>query len=232
MSLLTIVQEAAGALNLPIPTSLVGNTAASETQWLTLAKREGNELARRHDWQNLVVQQTWTSAAAEAQPDAMGTDFDRPMPDVEIWNRTSNLKYIGPVSSMEWGRLHSGVSGGVIGWWRLIGNEVNIFPAPSAGQTLAWEYMSKNWCSTAGGLGQSTWMADTDVALIPESLLSLGITWRWLKAKGMDYAEDMATYEREVERATSRDRAIRVISVGKSRDTDYPARPYWSGTIG
>src|SRR5882672_2469038 len=232
MSLISIVQEAAGSLSLPVPTTIVGNANASEVLWLNLAKREGNELARRHDWQNLVVQKTWTSTATEAQSSAMGSDFDRPMPDPEIWNRTSNLRYIGPVASNEWERLRSGVSGGVIGWWRLIGGAVNIFPAPTAGQTLAWEYMSKNWCQSSGGTGQSTWAADTDTGVIPERLLSLGLTWRWLRSKGMDYAEDMATYEREMERATSRDRAIRVMSVGASRPDDYPAQPYWSGTIG
>ena len=45
--------------------------------------------------------------------------------------------------------------------------------------------------------------------------MALGLTWRWLRSKGMDYAEDMSTYEREVERAASRDRGLRPLVVGK-----------------
>lgn len=232
MSLLSIVQEAAGALSLPAPVSVVGNSDGSAMQWLNLAKREGNELSKRHDWQNLIVQKTWTSTATQAQSLAIGSDFDRLVPDAEVWNRTSNLKYLGPVSSIEWMRLQSGISGGVAGWWRLIGNVLNIYPAPTAGQTMAWEYLSKNWCQSSGTVGQATWAADSDTGLIPEFLMSLGLTWRWLRAKGMDYAEDMATYEREVEKSSSRDRGMRVMSVGKSRAMDYPPQPYWSGTIG
>ena len=87
MSLLTIVQEAAGALSLPVPTSVAAASDTSSVLWFNLAKREGNELSRRHDWQNLVVQKTWTSTATAAQSTAMGSDFDRPMPDTEIWNQ-------------------------------------------------------------------------------------------------------------------------------------------------
>jgi hypothetical protein len=231
MTLLTIVQEAAGALSLPVPTAIVGASDASAILWFNLAKREGKELSRRHDWQNLVVEKTWTSTATVTQADAIGSDFDHPVPDVEIWNRTSNLRYIGPVSSIEWGRLQTGVAGGIIGWWRIIGNVLNIFPAPTAGQTIAWEYISRNWCQSAAAVRQSTWVADTDTSLISEDLMSLGLTWRWLRAKGMDYAEEMATYERDLERTTARSRALRVMSVGKTSDDDEPPQPYWSGTV-
>ena len=90
----------------------------------------------------------------------------------------------------------------------------------------------RRWCSSSGGTGQSTWAADSDTANIPERLISLDITWRWLRSKGMDYAEDMSTFEREFERACSRDRALRIMTVGKSDRTQYPPQPYWAGTIG
>ena len=190
-------------------------------QWLALARREGRELARRHDWQRLVVPYTFTTVALEAQA-ALPADYDHFVPDVEIWNRSSNTRYCGPVFSNEWMQLRSGFSSGAHGWWRLIGNVLHLYPAPTAGQTIALEYVSKNWCASGAGVTQSTWLANADVGLISEELMSLGITWRWLQAKGMDYAEHMATYERELERMASRDRGLRVMTIGKTVESEWP----------
>jgi hypothetical protein len=229
MSLLTLVQEVAGSLNLPQPASVVGNTDPDAILFLNLAKREGRELFRRHDWQKLIVEHTQTSLATVAQT-ALPTAFDHFTPDVEIWNRSTDVRYLGPVSSSEWMRLNSGISGGVSGWWRLIGGALNIYPAPTAGQTIAFEYISKNWCQSSALVGQSTWAADADTGIISEELMALGVTWRWLRAKGMDYAEEMATYERELEKAAARDRGIRIMAIGRSSDDSLPS-PTWNGTI-
>jgi hypothetical protein len=229
MSLLTMIQEVAGSLNLPQPASVVGNTDPDAILFLNLAKREGRELFRRHDWQKLIVEHTQTTVATVAQT-ALPTAFDHLPPDVEIWNRTNNVKYRGPVASNSWMQLNTGISGGVAGWWRLIGGALNIYPAPTAGETIAFEYISKNWCQSSGGTGQATWAADSDTGILSEELMALGLTWRWLRAKGMDYAEEMATYEREVEKAAGRDRGLRAYVVGRSREDD-PPQPFWSGVV-
>ena len=41
------------------------------------------------------------------------------------------------------------------------GNPMDILinPAPSAGHTFAYEYMSKNWCESSGGTDQAAWAA-------------------------------------------------------------------------
>ena len=226
MSLLTIVQGAAEALSLPAPSSVVGNNEAAI--FLRLAKREGRELARRHDWQNLIVNHTWTTTATQAQADALPSDYDHLVPDVEIWNRSSNSLLVGPAPSNVWMRIQSGISGGVTGWWRIVGNVLQVYPAPEAGLTFALDYVSKNFCASSALVAQSDWAADADVGKVPEHLVELGIVWRWLRSKGMDYAEDLATYEREVEKAASRDRGIAAHIV--SMRSSLP-EPFWPGTV-
>jgi hypothetical protein len=224
MSLLSLIREAATSISQPPPVSIVtNNTSAAALLWLTLARREGRELARRHDWQALVVRHSFAAVAAEAQPDALPAGYDHLVPDAEIWNRTSNVRYIGPAASNEWMQLHSGITGGPTAWWRIIGGQLNIYPAPTAGNTIELEYVSRNWCTSAAAVEQNTWLADSDLGRISEELMALGVTWRWLKSKGMDYAEDMATYDREVERACSRDRGIRPMAVGTSCSDFVPA---------
>lgn len=191
---------------------MFGSTDANVAILLRLLRQEGDELARRHDWQALVVQQTFVSVAAEAQPAALPSDYDRLMPDARLWDRTSNFIVSGPTGSRAWLQIHGAGYGGVTGWWRLISGVLNIYPAPAAGRTYALEYVSRNWAASSGGTAKSTFEADTDVGRIPERLMTLGLIWRWRHAKGLDYAEDMRTYEREMERASARDRGLAIIT--------------------
>jgi hypothetical protein len=236
MSLLSLIADVCTdpGVGIAQPTTVINNANPNIVAVLNLANKEGAELASRHDWQNLIQQHTFTSVAAEAQPDALPGDaetepYDRFVYGAEIWNRTANQKYAGPVSGRDWQILKQGVSGGVTGWWRIFGNQLNIFPAPTAGQTLALEYVTKNWCESADGVGRKKWAADDDVGRVPERLMTLGIIWRWRRAQGFDYAEELATYEREVERASSRDRGIGVIKPGTSQD--FPPGPGWDQHI-
>lgn len=230
MSLISIIQGSAASVNVPQPSAVAAAIDANAVQWLVLAKRELRELARRHDWQNLIVQHTWVTAATVDQPLALPSDYDRLVPDVEIWDRTSNTMLSGPTPSWMWQRLQSsGTTGGTTGSWRIIGNVLNIYPAPTAGRTYALEYVSTKACQSSGATAQVTWLADDDTARVPEHLVELGVTWRWLRAKSLDYAEEMSTYEREIERATARDRGLRIMVVSNNR-TDLPDTS-WPGVI-
>lgn len=55
------------------------------------------------------------------------------------------------------------------------------------------------------GLGQSDWVADTDLGILDEDLMELGIIWRLLARSGLAYAEEKDEYEREVDKAVARD---------------------------
>jgi hypothetical protein len=235
MSLLTIISDpeegAAVLCGLPSPSAVVGTTDPNVPTLLRLANQEGRELARRHDWQALMVDYTVASLGAELQT-ALPTDFERLLPNIEIWNRTLGLKYDGPTDPRKWGQIKGlGLTTGQPGWWRLLGNALYITPAPTAGQTLAFPYISKNWAASSGGTPQAKFAADGDVARIPERLITLGIIWRYKSSKGFDYAEAMSTYEREVERACSRDRGTAPVILSKPRRDDGLVDATWHGVI-
>lgn len=233
MTLLTVISDpeygAAVLCGLPNPTTVVGSNDPNAPTLLRLANQEGRTLARRHDWQGLITSYTVPTLAAQLQT-ALPTDFDHFVPYVELWNRSINQKYKGPTDALNWNRLQSmAITSGQPGWWRMIGNAIYLYPAPTAGQTIAFDYISKKWAQSAGAVNQTAFLADSDIARIPEHLITLGIIWRYASSKGFDYAEDMATYEREVELACSRDRGTQVISVSKSvGEMQFPT---WPGTI-
>lgn len=228
LQIITDPSEGAAVLcGLPNPTTIIGSTEPNVPLLLRLANQEGKALARRHDWQALLTDYTVSSLGAELQT-ALPSDFDRFTGDAEIWNRSTNQKYSFPTDAKTWGRIKGlGVTSGSPGWARLLGGALYITPAPTAAQTLAFPYQSKNWIS-----GKEAFTVDTDVPLLPARLITLGIIWRWRSSKGFDYAEAMSTYEREVELATSRDRGIKVLRPGAPRFDPVMASEWsWPGTI-
>jgi hypothetical protein len=233
MSLRTIISDpefgAAALCGLAAPTSIVGSSDTSAILWLALANEEGRELARRHDWQAITVDYTVATLGAELQTD-LPSDFERLLPYPELWNRSTSQMYSGPTSARAWGQIKgTGISTGTPGWWRLLGNALYITPAPTAGQTLAFPYVSNAWVQPESGSNKDHFTLDTDTALLPERLITLGIIWRFKKNKGLDYAEEMGTYEREVERAASRDRGLGAIS--PPVNNRFPIDRTWPGTV-
>lgn len=232
MTLLTIVQEASVILGLQQPSVAATATDLATKKLVRFANQGGRELAKYHDWQTLIVEQAFTSLATEEQTNALpSTDYGRMVYNPEIWDRTSNLRLAGPTPQRYWALLKSGIStGGVTGYWRIIGNQLRILPVMTAGHTLGFEYISKRWAQSSGGTRQETFLADTDTALVPEELITLEIIWRWRQSRGFgSYAEDLSTCEREKEKAAAADRGTGRIRT-ESNDTS-PQMPTWNGTI-
>lgn len=233
MSLLSICQDAASQLGLRQPSTIVGSADLTAQILYRFANQAGKELARYHNWQALIVEVTETTVAQVEQTDVLDPDdYDRLAYNAEIWNRTDNLRYTGPASQRVWQQLQSGNAAGIVGYWRIIGGQLNIYPAPTAGKTLAFEYISKRWARSSGGTPQSKFMADTDTTVLDEDLITLEIVWRFRHSRGFaQYAEDLATCEREKEKAAARDRGTGRIRPDETRETDWPPTPSWSGMI-
>lgn len=202
MALLGMVQAVARRVGITVPTSVVGNADYQVAQLLELANEEGTELAARTAWPELIREKTFTITLAASQGAINGTvvtdsDFDYIMPDT-FWNRTTSMPILGPVDSLNWQTLQAFPVTGPYQQWRLQGKNLYLDPVPTSADTAAFEYKSKFWCESSGGTGQSAWAADTDVGRLDEELMKLGLRWRWLKLKGLEYSEDFNTYERRV----------------------------------
>lgn len=205
MSLLTLMNEAQAMLNLPVTSTIYTNTGEAQKQLLRIANQEGRALARSHPWQVLVTERTFTTVATEQQtgetlPADLGWIIDE-----TLYNRTTTERVYGPLSSSQYQQQKA--LGTSLTWfqYRLRANSFYFLPAPTAGQTVAYEYVSKYWCESSGGTDQEKWAADTDVGRLDEYLMTLGIVWRWNKSKGHAYEEDYNEYERQKLLAIARD---------------------------
>jgi len=111
------------------------------------------------------------------------------------WDRGYRWQIMGPLNAQEWQVLKSGLSPtGPRRRFRIMENEFYIDPIPFDNSTLVFEYYSTAFCYSSAGVAQTAWTADTDTPAINDELFILGIKWRFLRAKGFDYAEEYKNY--------------------------------------
>lgn len=208
MTALSIIQAASTRLGLTAPSAVFSSTDAQIIQLRNIMNSEGKLLARRASWTKLTKEKTFTTVAAAAQTSSVASDFNFYVNDT-MWNRTTDRQIMGPVSAAQWQAFQAvGLLASPDAYFRFRGTGTDsllIYPTPTAGQTAAYEYCSDQWCESAAGTDQSAFAVDTDVGILDEELITLGVVWRFLQAKGFDYAEPFRTYEMEVLKAIGRD---------------------------
>ena len=197
MTLLVIIQDVCNAVGIEQPSSVIGNTEQNITQLLQLANLEGKLLADSYDWQSLEVQGSITTLAQEDQGaiDTLAPGFKKLIPDT-MWDQDIIYPVQGSLSPQEYQQIKARSFTGPYPDFRIRGNRLLLFPIPAAGVDLKFEYISKNWVLAEDGTTTyARWTNDTDVGLLDEDIMTLGLRWRWLKAHNLDYAEEFRDYE-------------------------------------
>lgn len=228
MSLLTLTQTTARLLGIPVPTEVVNSTDTQVQQLLALANEEGQELARDHDWQILTKQKTFLTVADPEQTGAVPTDWARFIPN-SFYNRTTLRPVFGPITPQQWQAIQAYPQMNLVYLaFRQRDGAFLMTPTPPADDEIAYEYVGKDWVETMSGATISEFTADSDEPLLEQRLFELGVRWRFLKSKGLDYAEDFRTYEYAKQRAMADDGgATRLNVTGRSyfNPFGYPQLP-------
>lgn len=228
-NVLTIVREACGRIGLNKPSTATGSTDVQIQQLVSLANEEGKKLAARTQWQELVAEATFTTVASEDQGKLNGTIVStasglKYILNDTINNRTLRVNVPGPLSPRGWqGLKATGVPSGYWSQFRLRGGKLLLYPAPTAGQTASFEYMTENWASNAtNDTFRKAFTADDDFPLLDSDLITAGLVWRWKKAKGLSYGEDMGDYEELVIDAIARNAPTKVVNLNGDCDEITP----------
>ena len=205
MSLLTVVQSVCRRLTLPVPTAVANSADVNIQLMFELANDDGKELQTRCAWQLLTREFTFPTTNAPAQAGALPSDFLRFIGNTQF-DRTTRRQILGPITPQVWQAIQAQPQlNRVFVAFRQRGGQILVTPTPATGDTFAYEYVSANWVQSQGGQGQAAYAADTDISLISEDLIGLGLRWRFKKEKGFDYGEDFASYERRVGIAMAND---------------------------
>ena len=216
MTLLTIVQNVADEVGVNSPSSVINTTVATDQQLLRFANASGLRLLRRYAFERITQEFTHTTTAAEDQgalTTIIGSDFDRLVPTT-LYNRSQSRRIKGPYTPQEWQRDKGTVSSSIQEYYRLRGGNLLISPAPAAGETIAGEYVSKNWILDSDGTTtKAVFTADSDTSLIDEDLIVLDVKWRYLKSKSLDYSEEKLEFESEFANRRGEDKGGRIIDL-------------------
>lgn len=229
MTLLSVIQDASRRIGFAAPQAAVSSTDPTTTQLLAFAQEEGYTLARRHEWQVLQTEYTFPTANG-TESYALPSDFSRILKET-VFNRTERRRMYGDLTPSQWQETKASLVTMVNPAFRVRGGLFLISPTPTAVETIAYEYITTKWCQSNSGTAQSAWAADTDTGLLDEALITLGIIWRYRKAKGLEYGDDMNTYEMEVNKSIMNDGVRTRIDTGASERDRVPQAPQAPETI-
>lgn len=195
MTIATVCRSVARRVQVTVPLSFVGSTDATAALLLEILDEAADDLVRRHPWQRLRKEHTFTTVAASAQTDGIPADFSWIVPDT-AWNRTQQRPLHGPAHPVDWQRWESTVTGVIHDRFILRGGVFLVLPAPPADETFSYEYVTTKVWQDSNEVAAATYSADTDSFLLPEPLLILAMKWRYKRDKGLDYAEDFQEAEK------------------------------------
>lgn len=213
-TLLEVVTDMCGRQNLNVPTTVYGTTDPQIRQIMRLLEEEGNDLSTRGGWQEITFEASFTTVATESQGaiTSLATNGFRYIKNDTIWSRTDRLPFSGPMDGKDWQAMKALQINGPMYQHRIRGDVLLVNPIPSAGKSVYFEYVSKNWILN-GSTYKRRFTADADTILLPDDLCLQGLRWRWKKEKGLDYAEDFRTYEIQVKDAIGRSGGKPVIAM-------------------
>lgn len=200
MSLLTICQSLSRKIGLDVPTGVISSTLREHIELIDITQDAAADIALRGDFGGMHNTATLTGTGANAEL-SLPSDFLRLTKGRAVYTSSGGVR--GSLSDDEWFSLTP--LQGTPRYFYKNGNMMSFYPYLASGATATISYMSRNWCSAGGEL----WTADSDTALVPESLVVKGAYWRWRRQKGLDFSDHMAEFEADLAAYAENDTRMR-----------------------
>ena len=201
-TLLTEIQDFCERQMLPVPSVVVSSLDPQVVQLKAILYETGNDVAIRGDWSRLTFEEIHTTLAQEDQGNifeitagSINATAFRKIKERTVWDRTDRLP-VYHINQDDWALTKATISAMPRYRFRLLRHRFLLTPTPPAGHSLAFEWVSKWWIQDGvTGAIKERFVSDTDSFLVERELLKLGMTWRWRKAKGLDYEEEYNEFE-------------------------------------
>jgi hypothetical protein len=221
MSLLSIVRSVALKVGVTVPTVAINSIDSNIQQIVGFVNEAGQELAARYDWQELTFEATFNTVATESQGSIItltGAGFGWVLNET-MWDRTTKRPVFGPKVSAEWQQLKAQFVNGPWEQYRIRGNQVLFIPVPTVGDHIYFEWVSKYWAGVTGATTgtQTELLADTDISILDERLLTLDAVWRYKQTKRLAYDEDFDKAEAAIADAISRNASKPTLNLAGAR---------------
>lgn len=226
MTVLSIVQSTAVRMSLARPSVVVTSTDTQVQQLFELLKEAAEDLSNYGDdagWQSLQSEWTFVTVGQEVQTNTpIPPDFKRFI-NGTFYDRTSQRQLFGPLTPPQYQQQKARPV--LIQPFLSFRERDGVFlisPDPPSGDTIAYEYISSFYAISSAGTPKREFTSDDDTTFLDEELLKKSLRWRWKQAKGLDYGEDMVSFERDVAKKFGQDAAASTLSIGDAPQLPYP----------
>jgi hypothetical protein len=195
----TVVADVATEFGLGSVTVSYASTDNNVLQLLGLLKKLGRRMVLRHPWLQNTKEYTFTTTTDTVY--ALPADFQS-MVDQTGWDRDSN-EPIYPASPQEWQCLKAHGTTNTIsiifrpGFASTTGApQMELVTTPTAGVTVAFEYLSRYWVATSAStaVSKDAPTLTTDVIRIDSVLMSAALKVAFARAKGFDSSAALEEY--------------------------------------
>lgn len=230
MTILSSSQAAIAQLVGRRPAAVVSSNDEICVEITAIAQEAATDIAKAHDWQNLTQFHTITSDGSSAYP--FPTDYDRMVQATDLYDPQNWCWGYWHVTDVgQWLQMTNRADGLLTpGAWTIRGNKFHFLPAPAAGQSAIFPYISNAIFRDRDGAPKAEITRDDDVFVLDERLLTLAIIWRWLALKRMDYQQEIEDYNIAFSQESTRDKGSRVIRSKPRLSGDF--RPAWPYPLG
>lgn len=197
MNLLDLLKEFCRRVGITPPTLVI---ASQDDQYMQLVGLLGElfDFITTSNWEQLSAEATFTTVAIADQGPitTLASGGFMWLRNKTFFDRTNGMEVQGPVNDADWQALQALPSSGTNYAYRFRNNHLFITPTPVEGLTFAFEYATKELVYDYTGVSKRTYYAaDTDLCLIPASILLAGLKWLWKRESGFRYAEDFTNFQ-------------------------------------
>lgn len=223
MTLLTALNRAQRRLSLTVTSTIIADGQETQNLLWELANVTAEDLLA-HDWPLLKRTQSFTASLASLQASGKPSDFHHAMKGT-FWNASQDRQIAGPLNDEEWAAANGANLISQIEQYVMFRYDgLHVFPTPTVADTITFDYVINTPIqATGGGAYKTAFTADTDVFLLGDRLLLLGVRWRYLADKGRDYAEAMRDSEWAISEEMENQRgAARVLGLSPPDYDDVP----------
>lgn len=211
MAILSSMQSAAIRLVGRKPGVFFGAEDVFEMEITDLINEVAKDIAKYQDWQALTT-------FAEIIGDGEATGFDLPI-DYDRMLLNSSVQdeaswawgYLRVMDFNEYLYLVDRGWGPAPGVWTILQDRMFFTPAPSSNSAAKFPYISTYIARDAGTQALKTeFTSDTDLFLLPERLLTLGLVWRWRENKKLDASGDQEAFIKALDEYAAKEKGARV----------------------
>lgn len=218
-TLIELCQDLTARIGLPRPENIISGEGELPPQYLGLLYETAKDLSRRHDWQVLERQASFTTVSGETQ-----ATIPVAWPDLRrVKNRTmintTKVRRLTPINATQHAAIRLNNVPNLGFYYRVSGNTLLLPNNADSGDSISFEYISNYWCTSADGATRKAIpTSDADIILLDDEALILGTKWRWKKENSLGYGEDFNDYEKLVQELIGSDVEREAFSLGAKLD--------------